>query len=297
MTYVLYNPLADNKKGKANAEKISGLIGKDSVKYIDITKADIKELAGAAHPDERVILCGGDGTLYHFISECEGEIPEHPIFYYPTGSGNDFMADVRERAEGQLVLLNPYLKNLPTVTVNGKEHLFINGIGYGIDGYCCEEGDKLREKSAAKINYTSIAIKGLLFHFKPRKATVTVDGKKHTYRHVWLAPTMHGRFYGGGMMVAPGQARNSEDRLVSTVVLHCPSKLKTLIVFPSIFKGEHVKHAEMVEILQGHNITVEFDRPTALQIDGETIPNVTEYSVRAQASCSAAINEEEAVAV
>lgn len=53
----------------------------------------------------------------------------------------------------------------------------------------------------------------------------------------------------------------------------------------------------MVEILQGHNITVEFDRPTALQIDGETIPNVTEYSVRAQASCSAAINEEEAVAV
>lgn len=297
MTYVLYNPLADSKKGKANAEKISGLIGKDSVKYIDITKADIKELVNAAHPDERVILCGGDGTLYHFINEYGREIPEHPIFYYPTGSGNDFMADVRERAEGQLVLLNPYLKNLPTVTVNGKEHLFINGIGYGIDGYCCEEGDKLREKSAAKINYTSIAIKGLLFHFKPRKATVTVDGKKYTYRHVWLAPTMHGRFYGGGMMVAPGQVRNSENGLVSTVVLHCPSKLKTLIVFPSIFKGEHVKHAEMVEILQGRNITVEFDRPTALQIDGETIPNVTEYSVRAQASCSAATNEEEAVAV
>ena len=29
-------------------------------------------------------------------------------------------------------------------------------------------------------------------------------------------------------------------------------------------------------------ITVEFDRPTALQIDGETIRNVTSYTMRAQ---------------
>ena len=37
----------------------------------------------------------------------------------------------------------------------------------------------------------------------------------------------------------------------------------------------------MVQILTGHEITVRFDRPTALQIDGETILGVTEYSVRA----------------
>lgn len=32
---------------------------------------------------------------------------------------------------------------------------------------------------------------------------------------------------------------------------------------------------------QGKDIKVVFDRPTALQIDGETIPNVTEYRVTA----------------
>ncbi len=63
--------------------------------------------------------------------------------------------------------------------------------------------------------------------------------------------------------------------------MHCASKLKTLFVFPSIFKGEHVKHEEMVTVLTGQDFQVEFDRPTALQIDGETVVGVTEYSVKA----------------
>ena len=40
----------------------------------------------------------------------------------------------------------------------------------------------------------------------------------------------------------------------------------------------------MVKEFFGHEITVKFDRPTALQIDGETISGVTEYSVSACAS-------------
>ena len=123
---------------------------------------------------------------------------------------------------------------------------------------------------------------GLLFHFKPASATVTVDGVSHRYRHVWLAPTMNGR-YDGGMEVAPAQNRLNQNGTVSVVVLHCPSKLKTLMVFPSIFKGEHVKHTEMVEVISGKEITVAFDRPTALQIDGETVTGVTEYGVMADA--------------
>ena len=35
----------------------------------------------------------------------------------------------------------------------------------------------------------------------------------------------------------------------------------------------------MVEVLTGHEITVKFDCPCALQIDGETVLGVTEYSV------------------
>ncbi len=47
---------------------------------------------------------------------------------------------------------------------------------------------------------TAIAIKGLLFHYRPTNAVITVDGVTHTYKKVWLVPTMNGRYYGGGMM-------------------------------------------------------------------------------------------------
>lgn len=135
--------------------------------------------------------------------------------------------------------------------------------------------------------YTSIAINGLLFHYKPTNAVVTVDGETHTHHHVWLAPTMNGRYYGGGMMPTPAQRRLNPDGTISTMVMYGKGKLKTLTVFPSIFKGEHIRHNEMVDVLTGHHIRVEFDRPTPLQIDGETIPNVTSYEVSGHGSCAA----------
>lgn len=91
---------------------------------------------------------------------------------------------------------------------------------------------------------------------------------------------MNGRFYGGGMMPAPSQDRLSGGT-VSVMVMHCPSKLKTLAVFPSIFSGKHINHKSVVTVLKGKEITVSFDRPRTLQIDGETIKNVKEYKALA----------------
>jgi diacylglycerol kinase family enzyme len=178
-----------------------------------------------------------------------------------------------------MIKINSYIKDLPIVEVNGIRRRFINGIGYGLDGYCCEQGDKISMTSEKPANYTAIAIKGLLFKYKTTAANVTVDGKTTTYSKVWIAPTMNGRYYGGGMMVAPKQDRLGEDKTLTTVVFHTSGKLKTLMVFPSIFKGEHVKHTDVFDVLSGHRITVEFDRPTALQIDGETVLGVTSYTV------------------
>lgn len=80
-------------------------------------------------------------------------------------------------------------------------------------------------------------------------------------------------------MAAPNQDRLNADHTVSTVVMHEFGRLYTLIAFPSIFKGNHVKYKKMVNVLTGKHITVEFDRPTSLQIDGETILNVEKYEV------------------
>ena len=278
---VLYNPLAGNGKGENAAKKLKDLMNGDELTFTDMTKvSDYRALFASMPEDERVIVSGGDGTLNRFINDTEEVVFANPVYYYATGSGNDFLKDIGGNVGDKPVCIDKYLKALPTVDVKGKSYRFINGIGYGIDGYCCEVGDKLRETSDKPINYAGIAIKGLLFHYHPTSATVIVDGVEHKYKKVWLAPTMNGRYYGGGMIPTPKQDRLNKEHTVSVMVYYGSGKIKSLAVFPSIFKGEHVNHKEMVEVLSGKEITVRFDSPAALQVDGETIIGVTEYSVR-----------------
>lgn len=281
MNYILYNAKAKNGNNtKILNELEEELTETTRINVID--NVDYQKLFTNANSFDKFYLIGGDGTLNHFVNSVEDIQINNEVWFITAGTGNDFYNDVKDtkyNANGR-ILINDLIKDLPIVTVNDKDYRFINGVGYGIDGYCCEVGDKLQQKSDKPVNYTSIAIKGLLFHYKAPNAVVTVDGITKEYHRVWLAPTMKGRFYGGGMMVSPNQDRTNSTNEVSTVVLHKSRKLKTLMVFPTIFKGEHVKHKEMVEVLTGHNIEVKFDRPTALQIDGETIIGVTSYKVR-----------------
>ena len=254
-TYVLYNKLSNNSKGQTTAEQLKTHWANRELTFVNARELD--DYAGffaGLQPDDEVCVCGGDGTLNYLINHVDCDSLTNKIFYFPAGSGNDFWTDLGKKPGDAPAQINRYIKNLPTVTVKGKTSKFINGVGYGIDGYCCEEGDRLREKSDKPINYTSIAIKGLLFRYQPTNAEVIVDGKTYTFQKAWLAPTMKGRFYGAG-------------------------KLRTLMDFPTIFKGEHVKKSS-VHVMKGKEITVRFDRPVALQIDGETVLAVSEYTVK-----------------
>ncbi len=281
--YILYNPLSGNGEAKKAIESLKQAYANASL--IDIQElTDYSAFFAQIEEDGDIIICGGDGTLNCFTNDTRDLRIEHDIYYYPTGTGNDFAKDLGYEKYAEPFQINRYLQDLPCVTVKGKNRLFLNNVGFGIDGYCTEVGDKLRKENEKvenpkPINYTAIAIKGLLFKFKPRNAVITVDGKEYTYKKVWLTPCMKGRFYGGGMMAAPNQDRLDGEHKVSVMLFHSVGKLGALMIFPSIFKGEHIKHKKKVALLEGHEITVTFDRPTPLQIDGETVLDVTTYSV------------------
>ncbi|MBQ9760749.1 MAG: diacylglycerol kinase family protein [Clostridia bacterium] len=281
MYHILYNPLAAHGQGQRKIQGLKDILRGQDCLYEDIREVkDYKALFANLKSDDKLVIAGGDGTLCCFINATDGILPENEIYYYAAGNGNDFYRDISKEPD-KLIKVNSYIKNLPTVEVNGMTKKFLNGIGYGIDGYCCEVGDQLAKTSEKPINYTAIAIKGLLFHYKPTNAKITVDGVTKTFEKVWLAPSMNGRYYGGGMNVTPAQDRLNEEKKLSVGVFHGSGKLKTLMIFPSIFKGEHISHTDVFSVMTGHHITVEFDRPTALQIDGETVLGVKSYTVHA----------------
>ncbi len=280
---VFYNPLSDSGKGRLNAEKIPGAAG---FEFSDITEPDsLSRIAEASAAGRGIIICGGDGTLNRFVNRLRDENIPVPgnLFYYATGSGNDFLKDIGGRVGDEPVSLAGYLSSLPSVTVNGVEHLFINGVGFGIDGYCCEVGDRLRAEGKKKTNYTAIALRGLFGDYAPRDAEITVDGEKYTFSGVWLCPIMNGRYFGGGMMPTPAQNRLDPDGKLSLMLFCGKGRLPTLLKFPRLFTGTHTTLRDC-HIFTGHEITVKYNIPTALQYDGETVTGVLECVCRSSGS-------------
>lgn len=279
MNYLLYNPNSGAQGASKQSAEAFCALSSEPAQILDATSIYYyNDFLEALEPEDAVYIFGGDGTLNRFVNGIKKDV-KHSVYYYPCGSGNDFARDIRKADEKMPFEITHYINKLPTVTVKGETRRFINGIGFGIDGYCCAEGDRCKAEGKA-VNYTAIAIKGLLGNFKSRCATVTVDGKRFEFKRVWLAPTMFGSHYGGGMIPTPNQRRGSKEKKVSLMVFHDCGRLKTLMIFPSIFKGKHVDHKRNVSIFSGKEITVKFNMPTPLQIDGETVNDVSEYTVR-----------------
>lgn len=59
------------------------------------------------------------------------------------------------------------------------------------------------------------------------------------------------------MMATPGRT-DEPEHTVSVMVFRGKGKLGTLMIFPSIFKGEHVKYEKHVDIFNAKEVEVEF---------------------------------------
>lgn len=278
-TYILYNPTAGHKCGKLRAEMLAERIGAEDSVCLDLTElSDYTEFFKGLSPEDKVVLCGGDGTLNKFSRAVNRLGIKNDLFYTATGNGNDFMKDLELPNDSDPIRVNDYITKVPFANIGGEVYPVLNGVGIGLDGHCCLEGEEHRKRSNKPFNYTLTAIKGVFYKFKPRIVRVTVDGVSQVYKNVWIVSVMNGRYYGGGLMIAPAQKRCNEGSKMSVVIVHGKAKFRTLLLFPPLFKGEHVKYTDRVTILTGNSVKVELHTPTPLQIDGEPMENITSFS-------------------
>ena len=281
MIYMLYNPKANNNKGEEDTREWAKCLTEEAT-YVNVLETpNMKEFLLSLNEEDVIIVSGGDGTVHHFANNVADLNLKNKMYYVKSGSGNDFYRDNAEYVdELGRIPLNKFVENLPIVRVNGIERRFLNGIGYGLDGVACAIGEQIRaSNSTKKINYTGIAVKQLLGQYKLRHATVTVDGVTHEYDNVWVCPTMKGKYYGGGMRVAPNQDRFDPEHKVTVVTFHKKGRIPTLLSFSNFSAGKHDKLANNIASVRGSKVEVTFDIPCALQIDGEVVENVTSYVV------------------
>lgn len=276
---VLYNPLSHKGKGLREAKKVETFLRGTDFSYQDATAlTDIADFIQKVPTDTKIIFTGGDGTVNRMLNIMDRMNCKRDILYFPAGTGNDFLNDLNRKKSSGPFSINEYLRGLPTVKVNDIECKFVNAIGLGLDGYCCEENDRLKAKGQRK-SYAAIAAEGLLYKFKPFSAKVTIDGVTKTYDKVYMVPTMFGRFYGGGIEMGACQDRKNPDHLVTSVVVSNVARMVALVLFPQIIAGKGEKYPQYLRYEKGRHIICEIDRPIALQIDGDTVTNVTRYEV------------------
>lgn len=277
---VLYNPQAGGIDENTLAETLRESMPDDSFKLHNMLKVeDYRDMLSSFGKDEAVMIAGGDGTLHRFINDVADIELTSEVWYFAAGNDNDFWTDIGRVRGDKPVCIDKYLKNLPTVTVGDNSYKFLCGVGLGMDGYC-EEAAKQKRQEGKKVNRALIALKGLLLDFRPVCATVTVDGNTHILNKVWLASALLGR-YGGGMKCAPEQNRMCASKTLTACLFCGKGRLGALANYPSVKKGDHTKK-KAVQMFTGKEIAVSFDRPCTLLVDGETIPDVREYTVRFQ---------------
>jgi diacylglycerol kinase (ATP) len=266
MDILLYNPLSRNGKNPKFIEKIAKHLRKTGNAVVSYSLLSIDNvdsfLSGCAETD-RIIIVGGDGTINRLANVIATLDIKQDIFMYQAGTGNDFVRSLKTKAK--IVPIKKYLSMLPSVHFHDQERLFLNGAGAGLDGFIGHLVNTSKYKKN-KLNYFRHAFEGFA-KFKPISATLTVDGVEFKESKLWFASMMNSPYFGGGMKIAPKANRN-EKKLQLVMVKDVP-KWILILIFPTIYLGWHVIFKRWVKVLDADVISIVFDKPTYLQIDGD----------------------------
>ena len=277
MNFILFNPLSSNGTSKKHVQIIEELLKKENKEYeiIDLVEAskNVEYYTSKIHRNDSMIIVGGDGTLHRFVNGIKHIQNNSKVYLYRGGTGNDFSRDFPKET---LIDITEHVKNLPAVTINGHEELFLNGCGFGVDGEVCLMMENKSNKKKG-LNYFKSAIM-LLKNFKRYNLEITIDGIRHTFKNVWFSVVNNGRYFGGGMKVTPESDRN--DRILEACIVHSVSFWKLLLIFPLIFIGKHMwfKHVG-ISIIKGQNFKLVSDTPQVFQTDGEVLKDIKEFEI------------------
>lgn len=266
MDLILYNPLSKNSKGNVQTHKLVRYYKKNNIPFRlkSILKiADMKGFLEEKQEYEKVILLGGDGTINRFVNNTFDYDIKQDIYLKKNGSGNDYLRSLDGYDE-----LPQYI--METKYDTGLKTHYINGTGMGLDGYV----GYLIEKSPRKGKFryflnTFIA----LVKFIPEPLTVVLDGVENKFEKAYIVAINNGKFFGGGMRVAPDG--NINDEYLDVIVLHSVRKLMILPIFFTIYIGKHRMFKKYVFSQKAKHIKATFTTPQISQADGENYYDVT----------------------
>ncbi len=281
---VVVNPASANGTTAKRWPEISSLMeqeGFDFTVYTTTGPGDATHLTRQALEDgyDLIVSVGGDGTANEVVNgffTAEGPVWEGAsVGFISMGTGGDLIKTLKipkEPAEAVKHLSMSSRRPVDVGKVSYVNHdgeadtrFFINIAGLGLDG-----------DTVARVNRTSKALGGFvsflwgtvvsLLLYRNQPMTISVDGKLICDAPVTVVVIGNGRYFGGGMCIAP-QADMS-DGLFDVIILNNLSKCKLLANLPKVYRGAHLDHPKITS-LRGRKVTIHSSGTALLDLDGE----------------------------
>lgn len=218
------------------------------------------------------VAVGGDGTVNEvargLINKGRGTLG-----IIPGGTGNDMSKSLGislDPKQALEALCRGLKRDIDIGTVNGNSFLNIASVGF--DAEVTINNVKIKKIIKSRISY-AISVIYTLLSFKKKKIKINIDGEILEDEIILLA-VGNGRYYGGGMEILPMAI--VDDGFIDICLISGLGKIKILFLFPSIFKGNHIKYKKYVKIYKAKTVQVNTEEGIYLNIDGDVLPKKTE---------------------
>ena len=235
---------------------------------------------------QEIVAVGGDGTINEAVNgmfDASGTTPSQAVFAFVTsGTGGDFRKSFGIEAGVETAIerlkrarVHPVdVGRVTCLTRSGEptSRYFINIASFGLSGVIVDSVNRAR---VAKLFGGSFAF---AFHsavamlrYRNAAVRIIVDGSEDEIASISTVAVANGRFFGGGMMVAPGAL--TDDGLFDVVIMGGAPKGQSLAEMKLIYTGEHIKRPH-VRVIRGRHVVAApvaetRGMPVLIETDGE----------------------------
>jgi len=237
------------------------------------------ELARAAASDgyRYLVAVGGDGTVNEVANGMISatNLERATLGVVSTGTGGDFVRSVGIPGDYASACSSLTSQRRLLIDVGVVEYMnagkterrfFVNGAGVGFDAEVVKATDSLPKYFGGTVPYIGGLLRSLI-GFKNKTVALRVGERVETKRILSIVVS-NGRYFGGGMRVAP-QAE-LDDGLLDVMTVDDMGRLELLKAFPTIYKGTHITHPK-VKMEKATHITVASSERILVHADGELL--------------------------
>jgi YegS/Rv2252/BmrU family lipid kinase len=246
---------------------------------------DATRLVHEARADgvECLLVMGGDGTLNEvsqgYLGADGQPLPGPDLALLPSGTGGDFRKSFElgtsvEEAVERLTQASPRPLDLGILELTAPSgetirRAFLNITSFGLGGLT----DRLVNSGPKWIGGRAAFFVGTLramVSYKNAPVRVRVDGKVCLEAPILNVAIANGRYFGGGMKIAPDA--DPSDGLFDVIALHDLSRAQGVALAHRIYQGSHVGQPGVL-VARGAVVEAESLVPRAevlIDMDGET---------------------------